>query len=308
MAHTACPPLKKARHLHPSDAGRMIVTDLEFWHHDPAWKRNYDELRYHGAVFAENVNLFCLGSSLSHLPIQLEDIALVVVGGFHPHYMTSPAVQALAHQLPRVEIMMLYASRDTPPDYQDRNLVHVQGWTADAANNYVIRIGGAGSGGHSRCYTAETLARGVASDPALVKISFFTRNVQNVHMTGALISPSASVQAVLRAGRHVLFCAEGDAALARSCLEIPPSPAPSFFAQANRFFEGSGKVDSYIAFMQSAKDQGVMTVAEAARTWGEAWPIGDKIWLQEWSDQARVAETTTAVSDVAADEEEEGGS
>ena len=254
-----------------NDAGRMIVTDLQFWQHDPAWSRNLDELLRHDAIFAENVNLFWLESSLSHLPIQREDIALVVVGGFHPHYMMSSAVQALAHQLPAVDIMMLYASRDTPPDYQDRNLVHVQGWTADAANNYVIRQGGAGSGGHSRCYSAESWARGVASDPALVKISFFTRSIQRVHMTGALISPSASVQAVLRAGRHVLFCAEGDAALARSCLEIPSSVAP-FYAQPNRFFQDSAEVDSYMAFMQSVKDQGVLTVDEAARTWTEAWP------------------------------------
>ena len=47
-----------------NDAGRMIVTDLQFWQHDPAWSGNLEELFRHGAVFAENVNLFCLDSFL----------------------------------------------------------------------------------------------------------------------------------------------------------------------------------------------------------------------------------------------------
>ena len=197
---------------------------------------------------------------------------LVVVGGFQPHYMMSAAVQSIAQQLPKADIMMLYASRDVPPDYQDKNLVHVQGWTADAENNYVIRAGGPGYGGPSRCHSPESRARGVESDPSLVKVSFFTRKITRVHMTGALISPAASVQAVLLSSKHVLFCGEGDAALARSCLEIPAWPIPSFVARPNRFFPDGPDVDSYDSHMRSAKNNTILTPDQAAQMWAEAWP------------------------------------
>ena len=96
-----------------------------------------------------------------------------------------------------------------------------------------------------------------------------------MHMIGALISPSASVQKVLCAGRHVLFCAEGDAALARSCLEVPKPPITQTQAQPNRLITRSGgvqEVHSYMAFMQLAIEQGEMTSEDAAWAWAQGWP------------------------------------
>ena len=256
--------------------GVPIVTDLHFWKEDPAWKSNRSFLHERGALLIEGVNVFdvirTLRTSSPCFLGNLSDIGLVVIGGFHPHYLMPAVVQALAHQLPHSDILMLYASRDAPPEYQDKNLVHIQAWTADAANGYVIRRGGQGIGGTCRCFSAESKQRNVFSDPSLVKISAFTHSLANVQLVGAQISPAGTVHGILNSGRHVLFCCEGDASLATSCLRPPPQPCivhnlPSF----HRYFPSTGKTETYAAFLRRAIDEG-KELANAAHQWAQAWP------------------------------------
>ena len=265
---------------HSSCNGVALVTDLQFWKEDPAWEANVAFLKQHHALLIEGVDVFNVAGTLgnsSQFPLNLSDIGLVVVGGFHPHYLMPAVVQAIAHQLPSSDVMMLYASRDSPPDFQDKNLIHMQAWTADAANGYVIRAGGQGVGGDSRCWSAESAyrcgakKRKVSSDPSLVKVSVFTRCLSNVRLVGAQISPAATVQSTLNTGRHVVFCGEGDASLARSCLQPPPMSDVHDFPTPNRFFPEHDRIETYATWLQRAAAEGI-SLPDAAWQWAMAWP------------------------------------
>ena len=255
--------------------GIPIVTDLHFWKEDSAWAANRSYLEQNDALLIEGVNVFDVAGTLSYstpqFHLDLSDIGLVVVGGFYPHHLMSAVVQALAHQLIFSDVLMLYASRDAPPDFQDRNVVHIQGWTADAENGYVIRAGRQGVGDHSRCHSPEAMCRGVQSDAALVKVSAFTRSPSNVRFVGAQISPASTVQTILDSGRHVLFCGEGDASLARSCLQKPPQPIVHFFPTPYRYFPNDDTIETYATLLQRAADE-CWHLEYAAKQWAWAWP------------------------------------
>ena len=121
--------------------GKSLVTDLQLWAHDPAFAANRDHLTAVGAHIVSGIDLYALHSTWSEaatnvdsLPsINLKDIGMVVFGGFHPHHAPSAVVQSLAHQLPKAHsILALYASRDSPPTFHDRHMLHLQTWTADS--------------------------------------------------------------------------------------------------------------------------------------------------------------------------------
>ena len=250
-----------------------IVTDLQFWKNDRAWAGNCRFLTQHRALLIEGVDAYDVAGTLGSRPdfkLNLSDIGLIVIGGFHPHYLMSACVQTICQQLPFAEIMMLYASRDTPPDFQDKHLFHMQAWTADADHGYVVRAGRQGIGGPSRCHSSESKKRKVISDPGLVKVSVFTRSPANVRMMGTQISPSGTVQLHLNAGRHVLFCGEGNASLACSCLRTPPSAAVQLFPTPNRFLEDS-TIETYATLLQRSDAEGTSR-EDAAYQWMKAWP------------------------------------
>ena len=253
--------------------GVPIVTDLQFWKNDRSWAGNCRFLTQHRALLIEGVDAYDVAGTLGSRPdfkLNLSDIGLIVIGGFHPHYLMSACVQTICQQLPFAEIMMLYASRDTPPDFQDKHLFHMQAWTADADHGYVVRAGRQGIGGPSRCHSSESKKRKVVSDPGLVKVSVFTRSPANVRMMGTQISPSGTVQLHLNAGRHVLFCGEGNASLACSCLRTPPSAAVQLFPTPNRFLEDS-TIETYATLLQRSDAEGTSR-EDAAYQWMKAWP------------------------------------
>ena len=74
------------------------------------------------------------------------------------------------------------------------------------------------------------------------------------HICGTKISPSRSVQACLRSGKHVLFCAEGDCYLACSCLQSHcATSAPETAAmQRNRYF-ATGEILTYEEAVEETK-------------------------------------------------------
>ena len=258
---------------HDSDTGVPIVTDLQFWKNDRAWAGNCRFLTQHRALLIEGVDAYDVAGTLGSRPdfkLNLSDIGLIVIGGFHPHYLMSACVQTICQQLPFAEIMMLYASRDNPPDFQDKHLFHMQAWTADADHGYVVRAGRQGIGGPSRCHSSESKKRKVISDPGLVKVSVFTRSPANVRMMGTQISPSGTVQLHLNAGRHVLFCGEGNASLACSCLRTPPSAAVQLFPTPNRFLEDS-TIETYATLLQRSDAEGT-SLEDAAYEWMQGWP------------------------------------
>ena len=257
--------------------GVPIVTDLKFWTNTDVWERNCVFLKHRGALLIEGVNVFDIAGTLSKATLSFDDIGLVLVGGFHPHHLMSAVAQTLAHQLPHADIMMLYAARDIPPTYQDRNLVHVQAWTADAVNGYVVKAGSEGIGGLSRCWSRESLWRGVSSDPSLVKVSAFAHLLSDIKFVGAQISPSCTVQLCLNRGRHVLFCCEGDASLACSCLQerFPKASQERCdeFPTPRRFFPYDGAVETYASFLHSQRGaDGRVELADVADQWASAWP------------------------------------
>ena len=266
-------------------AGIPIVTDKQFWRDDTSWTANYQFLLEQRALFVEGVDVFAVRQTLCHghppFNENFPDIGLVVVGGFYPHYRQSSVVQALTHQLPQCDILMLYASRDAPPQFQDRNLIHVQTWTADADNGYVVRAGSEGVGGHSRCFSAESRFRGLASDPTLVKVSAFVHTLETLKLVGTSISPSATVRSMLLSNRSVLFCGEGDAALARCCLTPLHLHGPVPLDRAYqiegptpcRFTLGWRSLETYATLQQRAADEQVPP-EEAADAWANAWPTG----------------------------------
>ena len=258
--------------------GLPIITDKRFWWDDPEWPVNRRFLTNRGALFVEGVDVFTLRQSLSHEyePFQerFPDIGLVVIGGFPPPSRQSAVVQAITHQLPETNILMLYASRDEPPQFQDRNLIHVQTWTADANSGYVVRAGNDGVGGNSRCRSAEARVRGLSSDPALVKVSAFVRKLDTLHMVGTSISPSATVQSMLHRNRAVLFCAEGNASLARCCLSPVVEcirPEQCEFPLPQRFSPRWGSIESYATLQQRAAEE-LVPPQDAADEWVKAWP------------------------------------
>jgi len=155
------------------------------------------------------------------------DLRLAVVSGLYPHHLMSAAVDALLHQLPQVDaVLVLYAHGDVPPRCQDSHVLHLQGWSADvdAPTPYILRS----ISGQSRCHSAESRARGVHEDPALVRVSMFTKGKFHYAMVGTQISPRRAVQNFRQCGMDVLFLAEGDGSLARACLEEAPlAPLPS---------------------------------------------------------------------------------
>ena len=259
-------------------SGIPIVTDKRFWWDDPAWLSNRGYLMNLGALIVEGVDVFTIRQSLLHEypPFQerFPDIGLVVVGGFPPPSRQSAVVQAITHQLPEANILLLYASRDETPVVQDQNLIHVQTWTADANGGYVVRAGNDGVGGSSRCRSVEARARGVSSDPALVKVSAFVRNLNVLHMIGTCISPSATVQAMLTSSRSVLFCAEGDASLARCCMTPIMKcirPVPCEFPLPRRFSPRWGSIETYATLQQRAAEEAIPP-QDAADEWAQAWP------------------------------------
>ena len=149
------------------------------------------------------------------------DLRLAVVSGLHPHHLMSAAVDALLHQLPQVDaVLVLYAHGDVPPRCQDSHVLHLQGRSADvdAPTPYILRS----ISGQSRCHSAESRARGVHEDPALVRVSMFTKGKFHYAMVGTQISPRRAVQNFRQCGMDVLFLAEGDGSLARTCLEEAP--------------------------------------------------------------------------------------
>ena len=84
---------------HSSCNGVALVTDLQFWKEDPAWEANVAFLKQHHALLIEGVDVFNVAGTLgnsSQFPLNLSDIGLVVVGGFHPHYLMPAVVQAIA--------------------------------------------------------------------------------------------------------------------------------------------------------------------------------------------------------------------
>ena len=278
--------------------GIPIVTDLQFWTNDDAWEENRSFLLQQNALLKEGVDVFELADTLEVIcptsacySLDVSEIGLVVIGGFHPHHLMPAVVQALSHQLPHSDILMLYASRDTPPDFQDRNLLHMQAWTADVHSGYVIRAGCPGRvGGFSRCHSPETMSRGIDSDPTLVKVSAFTHSLANVQVVGAQISPAGTVQAMLNKGRHVLFCCEGDASLACSCLRPPPPPIVHELPMPYRYFTDDGRIETYDSFIQREMAQWRCyrlhtddcvypnsafyreKLQRAAYQWAQAWP------------------------------------
>ena len=106
------------------DAGLRIVTDLKFWRTSPHWQSNVDALLDRNAVFVEGVNVYTAWHDLSRsqcavnvqsmdtsIPVTPQNIGLVVFAGFYPHRHAATALQALTAQFPKVDALVLYASR-----------------------------------------------------------------------------------------------------------------------------------------------------------------------------------------------------
>ena len=223
--------------------GRVLVTDLQLMTDSPRWKSNARVLAQDGVYVSDNVDMFDLGGTLEgsamhrlttegHLcapqaSLMMGDLRLAVVSGLYPHYLMSAAVDALLHQLPRVDaVLVLYAHGDVAPRCQDSFVLHLQGWSADVdvPTPYVVRD----TKGYSRCHSAESRAREDYEDPALVRVSMFMKN-RDFHyaLLGTRISPRRAVQHFRQRGMDVLFLAEGDGSLARACLEEAPlAPLP----------------------------------------------------------------------------------
>ena len=91
------------------------------------------------------------------------------------------------------------------------------------------------------------------------------------HICGTKISPSRSVQACLRSGKHVLFCAEDDCYLACSCLQSHcATSAPETAAmQRNRYF-ATGEILTYEEALIKWGDQ--YTAQQIAGWFSDAWP------------------------------------
>ena len=115
------------------------------------------------------------------------------------------------------------------------------------------------------------MARGLEVDPSLVKISAFSTDPVHIQYGGTKISPSRSVQACLRSGKHVLFCAEGDCSLACSCLQSHcATSAPETAAmQRNRYF-ATGEILTYEEALIKWGDQ--YTARQIAEWFSDAWP------------------------------------
>ena len=65
---------------------------------------------------AEGIDVFNVKQGMP-AEVQLQQVGLVVVGGFAPHHRASAADECLSHQIPSAFLMFLYASRDIPPSY-----------------------------------------------------------------------------------------------------------------------------------------------------------------------------------------------
>ena len=202
----------------------------------------------------EGINVFNVMQGMP-AEVELQRVGLVVAGGFAPHYRAAVVVQALSHQIPSASFMFLYASRDMPPSYQDIDKVHIQSWTADADEGYVVLVGKDGHGGHSRCWSAESVqCRGVNSDPSLVMVSIFTSVPGSVTYVNAKISPSLYVEHFLRSNKGGLFCAEGDASLSCSCL-LPSHEviASSASLELQRYHWKYGNIPKYQWLLDQCK-------------------------------------------------------
>ena len=92
-------------------------------------------------------------------------------------------------------------------------------------------------------------------------------------MVGTSISPSATVQSMLKY-RSVLFCAEGNASLARCCL-LPLvqciRPEQCEFPVPRRFSPRWGSIESYATLQQRAAED-LIPPQDAADEWAMAWP------------------------------------
>ena len=218
--------------------GIRIITDLQFWR-EPSEERleaNAAKLLQFGrAAFVEGVNVYtvwhdlckgttCFGPQKGRPFAELfpgvtaSSITLVIVGGFHPHHAAARAVQALTHQLPNADVVMLYAAWDEVPQHQDDDIIHIQTFTADAHTGYEICAGSHGERRYSRCHSMESRQRGIENDPRLVKVSAFVRNVDNVVLVDGKVSTSLTAQFHLQIGNNILFCGEGGATLAASAV------------------------------------------------------------------------------------------
>ncbi len=126
-------------------SGKVIISDICFWKNDESWYTNEVFFQAYGALLVEGLDVFDIKGTVNGL--DTNSLGMVVVGGFFPHMRMSTVVQSVTHQFPGIDVMMLYASRDAPPQFQDKEYVHVQAWTADAGNGYVVRAGSDGVAG-----------------------------------------------------------------------------------------------------------------------------------------------------------------
>ena len=286
----------------------VLVTDLLLMTDSPRWGSNARVLAQDGVFVIDRVDIFNLKGTLEgkamnrlttdgHLcppsafvtPILMGDVRLAVVSGLHPHHLVSAAVDALLHQLPQVDaILVLYAHGDVAPRCQERHVLHLQGWYADvdAPTPYILRS----VSGYSRCHSAESRARGVLEDPALVRVSMFVKG-EDIHwaMVGTQISPRRAVQDLRHRGKDVLFLAEGDASLARACLEQAPlavlsplAPMPSLSPLASMHhlrYHRDGWVATYSEVLErellgrhdNDGSQEAMSTTHAAQKAAETW-------------------------------------
>ena len=108
--------------------GRVLVTDLRLMTESPRWQSNAKVLAQDGVYVGDNVDIFNLrgtfeGTAMHRLTTEghrsdsapqasltMGDVRLAVVSGLYPHHLMSAAVDALLHQLPQVDaVLVLYA-------------------------------------------------------------------------------------------------------------------------------------------------------------------------------------------------------
>ena len=293
--------------------GVPIVSDPQLARNDPMWSENCHFLLINNAVLVEGVDIYNVRQTLvraittrSGIMSQslaamedivrfnedLPDIGLVVIGGERSQYRQTCVVQAVAHQLPQSDILVVHGPREHPPQYQDRNLIHVQTWSADDSSGYVIpsstRATCPITGPYTACTSPECRFRGLYADPLLVKVSAFVHSLETLKFVGACISPSVTVQGVLRSRRNVLFWGEGNGFFACSCLvsglhgtldvytPLCPilsrgNPRYQEHPMPRRFWPPWGFLETYATLAQSAADNG-WTPEEVMDEWIDAWP------------------------------------
>ena len=314
MSTTHSPAVTPETHVFP---GVPIVSDTQFQRDGSRWSANCYYLLINNAVLLEGVDIYNLRQSLTHAITtrsgimsqslraldgivrfneDLPEIGLVLIGGARSSLRQSCVVQAVAHQLPQSDILVVHGPRANPPQYQDRNLLHVQTWSADDGGGYVIprnnetvsvRNNETGSDMDVSCTSPECRFRGLSSDPSLVKVSAFVHSLETLRFVGACISPSATVQNALRSRRNVLFWGESNLSLACHCLSTLHStldvyaPVCPILSRDNphyqehprprRFLNPWGYLETYSTLMQSGTEQG-LPPESIAEEWTRAWP------------------------------------